>query len=41
MANPKKGVRTKKTRKHVEAEGVAHIKATFNNTLVTITDMSA
>ena len=40
MANPKKGVRTKKTRKHVEAEGVAHIKATFNNTLVTITDMS-
>jgi small subunit ribosomal protein S11 len=40
MANPKKGVRTKKTRKHVEAEGVAHIKATFNNTLVTITDMN-
>ena len=38
MANPKKGVRTKKTRKNVEAEGVAHIKATFNNTLVTITD---
>ena len=39
MANPKKGVRTKRTRKHVEAEGVAHIKATFNNTLITITDM--
>ena len=39
MANPKKGVRTKKARRHVEAEGVAHIKATFNNTLVTITDM--
>lgn len=38
MANPKKGARTKKARKHVEAEGVAHIKATFNNTLVTITD---
>ena len=38
MANPKKGVRTKKARKNVEAEGVAHIKATFNNTLVTITD---
>ena len=38
MANPKKGVRTKRTRKHVEAEGVAHIKATFNNTLITITD---
>ena len=39
MANPKKGVRTKRTRRHVEAEGVAHIKATFNNTLITITDM--
>ena len=39
MANPKKGVRGKRTRKHVEAEGIAHIKATFNNTLVTITDM--
>jgi small subunit ribosomal protein S11 len=38
MANPKKGVRKTRTRKHVEAEGVAHIKATFNNTLVTITD---
>jgi small subunit ribosomal protein S11 len=38
MANPKKGVRTKRAKKHVEAEGVAHIKATFNNTLVTITD---
>jgi small subunit ribosomal protein S11 len=39
MANPKKGVRTKKARRHVEAEGIAHIKATFNNTLITITDM--
>lgn len=38
MAQPKKGARTKRARKHVEAEGVAHIKATFNNTLVTITD---
>jgi small subunit ribosomal protein S11 len=38
MANPKKGARQKRTRKHVEAEGIAHIKATFNNTLVTITD---
>ena len=38
MANPKKGVRKTRTRKHVEAEGIAHIKATFNNTLVTITD---
>jgi small subunit ribosomal protein S11 len=38
MANPKKGARPKRARKHVDAEGVAHIKATFNNTLVTITD---
>jgi small subunit ribosomal protein S11 len=39
MANPpKKGARTKRAKKHVEAEGIAHIKATFNNTLVTITD---
>src|SRR5437773_576010 len=39
MANPpKKGARVKRARKHVEAEGIAHIKATFNNTLVTITD---
>jgi small subunit ribosomal protein S11 len=28
----------KKTKKVVEAEGVAHVKATFNNTLITITD---
>jgi len=37
LAKPKK-TRTKKTKKTVEAEGVAHIKATFNNTLVTIAD---
>ncbi|MEX0907714.1 MAG: 30S ribosomal protein S11, partial [Gemmatimonadota bacterium] len=40
MANPKKSVRAKRTRRNVEAEGIAHIKATFNNTLVTITDMT-
>ena len=28
----------KKTKRVVEAEGVAHISATFNNTLITITD---
>jgi small subunit ribosomal protein S11 len=32
MANPKK------SKKVVEAEGVAHVQATFNNTTVTITD---
>ena len=40
MANPKKGARAKRARRHVEAEGMAHVKATFNNTLVTITDMA-
>jgi small subunit ribosomal protein S11 len=28
----------KKTKKIVEAEGVAHVSATFNNTTITITD---
>lgn len=27
-------------KKKVEAEGIAHIKATFNNTIITITDTS-
>ena len=31
---------TSKSKKVVEAEGVAHIKATFNNTLITITDIN-
>ena len=30
--------RTKKKDKKVDSEGVAHIKATFNNTVITITD---
>jgi small subunit ribosomal protein S11 len=29
--------RTSKKRRNVDAEGVAHIKATFNNTIITIT----
>ena len=29
----------KKAKRVVEAEGVAHINATFNNTTITITDM--
>jgi small subunit ribosomal protein S11 len=40
MANPKKGARPKRARRAIESEGIAHIKATFNNTLVTITDMA-
>ena len=39
MAKPKQS-RTKRTKKVVEAEGIAHIKATFNNTLITIADTS-
>ncbi|MDD5088372.1 MAG: 30S ribosomal protein S11 [bacterium] len=36
MAPPKK--ETKKKKERVEAVGVAHIKSSFNNTLITITD---
>jgi small subunit ribosomal protein S11 len=39
MAQPKKA-RTKRTKKQVESEGIAHIKATFNNTLITITNLN-
>jgi small subunit ribosomal protein S11 len=35
VSNPSSG---KKTKKVVEAEGIAHVKATFNNTVITITD---
>ena len=34
-----KAVRKTKKKVHVDAVGVAHIKATFNNVLVTITDI--
>ena len=37
MARPKSRGKKKKERKNIPV-GVAHIKATFNNTLVTITD---
>lgn len=36
MAKPSN--RPKRSKKVVEADGVAHIKATFNNTMITITD---
>lgn len=36
MAKPK--TRAKRTKKVVEAEGIAFVKATFNNTIITITD---
>ena len=38
MAKPKQGGRAK-AKRNVEAEGIAFIQATFNNTIVTITDM--
>ena len=39
MANPKIADSGSKARKRVvEADGVAHIKATFNKTIITITD---
>ncbi|TVP55084.1 MAG: 30S ribosomal protein S11 [Gemmatimonadales bacterium] len=38
MADKKKAPRTKRSKKTVESDGVAHIKATFNNTLITIAD---
>ncbi|HEX9727457.1 MAG TPA: 30S ribosomal protein S11 [Gemmatimonadales bacterium] len=37
MAQPSSG--GKRSKKVVESEGVAHITATFNNTLITITDL--
>ena len=33
-----KPVRAKKTKRVIEAEGVAHVQATFNNTIITFTD---
>ena len=39
MAKPKQGGRAK-SKRVVEAEGIAFIQATFNNTLITITDMA-
>mgnify|MGYP002522964491 FL=1 len=36
-ANKKKVVRKRKDRKHVE-KGAVHIRSSFNNTMVTITD---
>ncbi len=40
MAEPDKKRKTKKKGRKVESVGVAHIKATFNNTIVSITDLN-
>ncbi|MBF0369224.1 MAG: 30S ribosomal protein S11 [Magnetococcales bacterium] len=39
MAKAQKSLRKKKERKNI-ASGIAHIRSTFNNTLITITDPS-
>jgi small subunit ribosomal protein S11 len=39
MANPKKRTGKRKVKKNIQT-GIAHICATFNNTIVTITDVS-
>lgn len=38
MADPKRKGRTRRRARKVEVNGIAHVKATFNNTIVTITD---
>ncbi|MEO5366249.1 MAG: 30S ribosomal protein S11 [Magnetococcus sp. WYHC-3] len=40
MAKPQKVVRGKKKEKKNIASGVAHIRSTFNNTIITISDAS-
>ena len=39
MAKPKKVVRKKRIKKDIPS-GIAHVQSTFNNTIVTITDLS-
>ncbi|UCH84028.1 MAG: 30S ribosomal protein S11 [Candidatus Latescibacterota bacterium] len=39
MARPKRTTKKKKGRK-VDVAGIAHIKSTFNNTIITITDLT-
>ncbi len=38
MAEPSKRKKTKKKAKRVDSNGIVHIKASFNNTIITITD---
>ncbi|MDQ3388849.1 MAG: 30S ribosomal protein S11 [Gemmatimonadota bacterium] len=39
MAKPKQAGKPR-TKRQVESEGIAHVRATFNNTIVNITDMA-
>lgn len=38
MADPKKARKGSKKSRKVDANGIAHVKATFNNTIITLTD---
>ncbi len=38
MAKPIKEIKKKRKKKSIDAAGIAHIKATFNNTHITLTD---
>jgi len=38
VADPKRKGRTKKKSRKVESNGMVHIKSTFNNTIITISD---
>ena len=40
MAPPRKGTRTRRREKKYVENGAAHIKSTFNNTLITISDQN-
>lgn len=39
MADPKKKGRAKKRTRKVEPNGIVHVKASFNNTIVTVCDL--
>lgn len=40
MSNKKQQSKPRRGKKTVEAEGIAHVKATFNNTLISVADSS-
>ncbi len=40
MASPRKGTRTRRREKKYVENGAAHIKSTFNNTMITISDQN-
>ena len=39
MAGPKDKKKTRKVKKKLEINGVAHVKSSFNNTIITMTDV--